>query len=63
MITLTRVVHKSTVEFISHEMDISVSAITAFHDGFIVVGGHQFNIAESRRDIRRKITESGEVWD
>lgn len=63
IITLHRVVHKSTVEVISHEMDIKVSAITAFHDGFIVAGGHQFNVAESRYEINQKITESGAVWD
>ena len=44
-------------------MDIKVSAITAFHDGFIVAGGHQFNVAESRYEINQKITESGAVWD
>ena len=62
IITLHRVVHKSTVEVVSHEMDIKVSAITAFHDGFIVAGGHQFNVAESRHEIHNKITEAGAIW-
>jgi len=63
IITLHRVVHKSTVEIVTHEMDIKVAAITAFHDGFIVAGGHQFNVVESRYEINQKITESGAVWD
>ena len=63
IITLHRVVHKSTVEVVSHEMDIKISAITAFHDGMIVVGSHQFNVAESRYEINQKITEAGAVWE
>jgi hypothetical protein len=44
-------------------MDIKVAAITAFHDGFIVAGGHQFNVVESRYEINQKIAEAGAIWE
>jgi hypothetical protein len=63
MITLHRVVHKSTLHTDTFEMDIRVSDIVAFHDGFIIVGSHQFNVSEDRYEIHKKITESGAIWD
>lgn len=63
MITLHRIVHKSTLHTDTFEMDIRVKDILAFHDGVIFIGNHQFNISEDRYEIHKKITESGEVWD
>lgn len=62
-ITLNRVVHKSTVQVDTFEMDVRVKDIVAIHDGLIVVGHHQFNIVESRRDVHDKIREAGMTWE
>jgi hypothetical protein len=62
-ITLKRVVHKSTVQVDTFEMDIRIKDIVAIHDGLIVVGNHQFNIVESKRDVHDKIREAGTTWD
>ena len=62
IITLNRVVHKSTLQTDTFEMDVRVKDIVAFHDGVIFIGSHQFNVAESRSDIHNKITEAGDIW-
>jgi hypothetical protein len=62
-ITLNRVVHKSTVQVDTYKIDIRVKDIVAFHDGLIVVGSHQFNIVESKRDIHDRIREAGTTWE
>jgi hypothetical protein len=63
VITLNRVVHKSTLHTDTFEMDVRVKDILAFHDGVIFIGNHQFNILEDKHTIYKKIAESGEVWD
>jgi hypothetical protein len=62
-ITLNRVVHKSTVEVETHEIDIRIKDIVAFHDGLIAVGHHQYNIVESKKTIHDKIREAGMTWE
>ena len=62
-ITLKRVVNKSTVQIDTFEIDIRVKDIVAFHDGLVVVGGHQFHVVESRKDIHDKIREAGTTWE
>lgn len=62
MITLKRVVHKSTVQLETYEMDVRPKDILAFHDGLVVIGSHQFNVVETKDEIHAKITESGDIW-
>lgn len=59
MITLTRITHKSTVQTESFDMDIRLEHVLAYHDGLVVVGSHQFHVAETREQIKQKISDAG----
>ena len=40
-------------------MNVRVDAIVAYHDGLVVVGSHQFNVQETREEIKQKIKDAG----